>query len=196
MKILMTTAALAALALVAPAHAQLAGATAGANPSATLTGGATGNQPAKLGGIGTTADMPVNGSAAVNPPMPGASNPARPPVGPLGTGHAVNDTANLNPGAIKDGRTLATGQDVNASAKVQDNSVALKGGMSITDMGGQTLGKVLSVSKDKAGRISSVVIQTTDGVRRTIGASNLSVKGGMAVTTQSEADLQNLPAIR
>ena len=178
MKLLMTTAALLALAASAPAQAQSVGL------------GASGqvNPP-----TGAPATVPSN----IGPPINGAAQPPLVPGKPV-PGGVIDGTAR---GAIRDGRTLSTGQSVDTSANVSESGTAsqamLAGGMRITDMGGaMDLGRVVSVAKDKTGRVSSVVVQTGDGIRRTMTPGGLTVKGGVAVTSQSEADLVALPVAK
>jgi hypothetical protein len=178
MKLLMTSAALLALAASAPAQAQSVG--LGASGQVNPPTGAPATVPSNIG-------PPINGQAS--PPLvPGKPVP----------GGVIDGTAK---GAIKDGRTLSTGQSVDTSANVSQSSAAnqmmLAGGMRITDMGGaMELGRVISVTKDRAGKVSSVIVQTGDGVRRTMMPGGLTVKGGMAVTSQSEADLVAMPVAK
>ena len=136
--------------------------------------------PTALGPIGVTGQ--VNEPANLGAPVPGPAKPADPSV--------IKDNRTLNPGSAS----------VNASAKVFDSGAtaqgSLAGGMTIQDMGGLTLGKVISVTKPGGGRVGTVVVQTADGVRRSMPAADLTVKGGVAVTSQSEADLVALPTAR
>jgi hypothetical protein len=197
MKLLMTSAALLALAAAAPAQAEPPtvvgpGLTSGLPPQA-------GTTPLGAGPIGVTGQ--VNGSTSIGAPtLPSAGDTAR---GAIQTGAAARQDAAkaADPGVIKDSRTLNPGSaSVNASANVSDSGAGaqamLAGGMSIQDMGGMTLGKVISVSKSRGGQVTNVIVQTADGVRRTMPAGGLTVKGGVAVTSQSEADLVALPTLR
>ena len=174
MKFLSTSAALLVLAASAPVQAQSVG--LGASGQVNPPIGAPATVPSNIG-------TPINGQAS--PPL----IPGKPVPGGVVDGAAK--------GAIKDGRTLSTGQAVDASANVTANQAMLTGGMRITDMGGaMDLGRVVSVAKDSAGKVSSVIVQTGDGVRRTMMPSGLTVKGGVAVTSQSEADLVALPVAK
>jgi hypothetical protein len=192
MKILLTSAALIALAAIAPAQAQVLGG-AGAGVTSGLSGQA-GTAP-----LGTGATGQVNGSPTVGAPiLPGAAGATQ--NGVAAAPGAIN-APKTPPGVIKDGRTLSTGSaSVNTSANVADpgakSRAMLTGGMAIQDMGGMSLGKVISVAKSRSGQVSNVIIQTTDGVRRSMPAGSLTVKGGVAVTSQSEADLVGFPASR
>lgn len=178
MKLLMTSAALLALAASAPAHAQSVG----------LSASTQVNPP-----TGAPATVP----STIGPPINGAAQPPLVPGKPV-PGGVIDGTPK---GVIKDSRTLSTGQSVDASANVSESGTAsqamLAGGMKITDMGGaMELGRVVSVAKDKSGKVSSVIVQTGDGVRRTMTPGGLTVKGGVAVTSQSEADLVALPVVK
>jgi hypothetical protein len=177
MKILMTSAALLALAVTAPVQAQ---------PPVAVGGGVG----ATSGLAGQVGQAPLGTPGQVNAP-PNVGTPIVPSA----------DDVTANPGAIKDGRSLNAGTAaVDASANASDSGrrsqALLAGGMAIHDMGGMALGKVVSVSKSSSGQVTNVVIQTTDGVRRSVPASGLTVKGGVAVTSQSEADLVAFPSIR
>jgi hypothetical protein len=193
MKLLMTSAALLALAVAAPMQAQVVG---GA--------GAGLNSPAGTLPLGATASGQVNAPTNVGPPiLPSAGDTARGAIqnGAPTTQGATNDAKTTSQGAIKDGRTLNTGTaSIDASANVSDSGTRsqalLAGGMNIQDMGGMTLGKVISVTKSRSGQVTNVIVQTADGVRRTMAPGGLTVKGGVAVTSQSQADLATLPVVR
>ncbi len=195
MRLLMTSAALLAMTTAAPVLAQPPtvvgpGVTSGLIPQA-------GTVPLGAGPVGVTGQ--VNGPANRRADLPSAGDAAR---GAIQNGTATAQNAKpADPGVIKDSRTLNPGSaSVNTSANVSDSGARsealLAGGMSIQDMGGMNLGKVISISKSRNGQVSNVVIQTSDGVRRSMPAAGLTVKGGVAVTSQSEADLVALPTVR
>jgi hypothetical protein len=195
MRLLMTSAALLALTIVAPALAQ---------PPVAVGPGVTSGLTGQAGTTPVGIPGQVNGTDNVGTPiLPTAGDTARGAIqNGAATGQAAtNDVKPASPGAIKDSRTLNPGStSVDASANVSDSGAKsqglLAGGMNIQDMGGMTLGKVISVSKSRGGQVTSVIVQTADGVRRSVPASGLTVKGGVAVTSQSEADLVALPAVR
>jgi hypothetical protein len=185
MKVLMTSAALVALAITLPAQAQSLGAPGAVN-SAPL--GAPPALPGTVGKAGGPA-VPTAGDT-----VHGAVN------GPAATAGTTADIHAPSPGAISDSRTLSTGQSVDTSANVSASGTRseamLTGGMAITDMSGMPLGRVVSVGKTSAGKVSRVVIQTADGVSRIMPPANLTVKGSAAVTSQSLADLTALPVAK
>ena len=197
MRLLMTSATLLALAAAAPGQAQPPTAV-GPGVTSGLSGQA-GTSPLGAGPVGIAGQ--VNGSDNIGAPiLPNAGDVAR---GAIQNGAATTQGAAkaADPGVIKDSRTLNPGSaSVDASANVSDSGASSQGllaaGMGIQDMGGMTLGKVISVSKSRGGKVANVIVQTADGVRRTMPAAGLTVKGGVAVTSQSEAELVALPTLR
>jgi hypothetical protein len=72
--------------------------------------------------------------------------------------------------------------------------MTLAPGSTLQDSAGQTLGSVLSVERDTAGKLSSVVVQTADGAKHVLPAKAISLKGNMAITNYSSAQITAAPA--
>lgn len=193
MKALYVGAALA-LAIAAPASAQLVGGAVGGAAGGGLGRGMNQSTGVGAGGnLGGSVGMPDMGAAR------GAAGGAIQGTRSIGSG-VVGDTRgvvrgtadDLRSGVAADGSSSAAvsadRRGVNASASAEVTT-----GLTLQSRTGQTLGTITGVVRNRAGQIRSLTVRTVDGAVRTMPPAAVSVEGGAAVTNYSSADIRSLP---
>ncbi len=116
-------------------------------------------------------------------------------------GSAVRDTRRVGANAYSTASSADPSVSMSGGGSAQagrggasasgSGSASISPGLSVRDTAGRTIGQVVSVSRNEAGQAKRVVVRSSDGVLHTLQASDLSVSGNAAVT--SEANLKASP---
>lgn len=169
-RLIVTTAALSALAMAAPASAQVLGG---------VTGGVQ-------GGVGGQVGVP-NVGPAVGSTVNGASDMTR---------ETMRDARE----AARDSRPTAdVGADVSASGSASaDRSGAVadfdvSSGAMVHASDGAMVGNVARVTRNAAGRAEGFVVRSADGAVRYVPAAGARVEGDAVVTGWSQSEFDSAP---
>lgn len=155
-----------------------------AGPAAAQIAGGLGGQVA--GGLGGRIDRPAAGPAA----------------GQLGD--TLRGARDLTRGAMDSGRRLgrdaAPDVDANADANARAGlradrdgaavDAALRAGVTVRSSDGATLGEIVEVTRNEAGRVVHFLVRSADGTVRMVPAGAVSLQGDAVVTTWSEGQFQ------
>lgn len=177
--------------------------------TAQLVGGAVGGATGQVGGAVSGASGSVTGGArattpdttrgAVNPlpkttPPAATTNPGSATTGATVSGEAA--TAVTPPAVNATGQVGATAStppaDANANAAAASTTATdltfLKAGQTVKDASGATLGSVNKIERDAEGEITSILVTTADGKKKSLAASSLSITGNVVTTTGAPSE--------
>lgn len=191
--ILITTAAVAAIA--SPAFAQVG---LGGNVGGQIGGAASSTLGGVSQGVGGSVTGNVGARGRVGSPDIGAATDTVRQTGQsvreIGR-DTVQDTREIGRSAtdVQVGANANSQAGVNAGSGAASGYANLSTGMTLKTGSGETVGQIVDFTRNRAGQVTSVVVETADGARRTLPPASLSTNGEVAVTGYSGAQVRELP---
>lgn len=158
----------------------------GSSSSATGSAGAQGSVPGpNVGGAVGTARDTVQGARGV---AGGVVNDAR------GVANSANASAQGSVSANANGSASGSASN-NGASGAASGYAGINVGMNLVSNTGQTIGQIVDIVRNRAGQVTSLTVQTADGLRRSVPPAGVSAQGNLAVTNYSSAEFNRLPRV-
>jgi hypothetical protein len=163
--------------------------------SVAALGAAAMAQPGLGAGVGGSGGVGVGVGVGGELPAP-ATGPVNPPPGLPDLDADVGADVDADVDAEVDaelGPPLApTAPGAAAAATAY---VGLETGMSLRDGEGATLGEITEITRNPAGQVTRITIETADGMMKSLPPAGLRIEEDAAVTNMSSAEIQGLPDV-